>query len=491
MTISGDFNSRCTPAYRVLSEDRIKRIHTATLELLETEGVRVMHSGGVEMLREAGCRVKPDNQVRIPNWLVEDAIRGAPSRVTIYNRLGREAMRLEGRECHFGMGTDLGKTWDLETGELRKSLLKDVANNARIGDFLDEIDFIGSNALPHDAPTNLTYIDSYKTQMENSVKPIFFTAAGLEDLRVIHEMTSAVMGGKERAREKPIHIHYSEPTTPLVHSVGAVDKLFYCADNAIPVTYIPGMMSGASAPVTLAGAITLGNAEALSGIVLHQLRAKGAPIISGFGTSTFDMRTSACIYGCPEYRLAISACADLYHYYGVPMLGTAGATDAHLPDQQAGMEWGVSLLTAGLDGANLIHDVGYLGQGFIGHPAALVMCAEIISYVKRMVRGFDIDAEHIGLDVIRRVGPGGEFLTTAQTMDFFQKEHWRPTNCNRDPLDAWQGKGSPTWGEAATRKAIEILDAHRPVHLLDDVAAALAEIRKKAETELENKHFEV
>ena len=79
------------------------------------------------------------------------------------------------------------------------------------------------------------------------------------------------------------------------------------------------MMSGASAPVTLAGAITVGNAEALSGVVLHQLRAKGAPIISGFGMSTLDMRTSACVYGCPEYRLALSACADLYHHYGIPI----------------------------------------------------------------------------------------------------------------------------------------------------------------------------
>ncbi len=491
MPTSDSLNSQCTPTYRVLSEDRIKRIHTATLELLETVGVRVMHPGAVDMLREAGCRVKEDNLVRIPNWLVEDSIRSAPSRITIYNRLGREAMRLEGNESHFGPGTDLIKTWDLETGKLRNSLLKDVANSARISDYLEEIDFIASYALPHDAPTNMMYIESVKAELENSVKPIFFTAAGLEDLSAIHEMAAAVLGGKDRAREKPILIHYAEPTTPLVHSRGAVDKLFFCADNAIPVTYIPGMMSGASAPVTLAGAITLGNAEALSGIVLHQLRAKGAPIISGFGTSTFDMKTSACIYGCPEYRLAISACADLFHHYRVPMLGTAGASDAHRPDQQAGMEWGVSLLTAGLDGANLIHDVGYMGQGLIGHPAALVMCAEIIGYVKRVVRGFDIDAEHIGMDVIRQVGPGGDFLTSAQTMKFFQKEHWRPTNCNRDTLDAWQGKGGPTWGEASTRKAIEILDAHQPVPLPDDARAALEEIRKKSETELENKQFEV
>lgn len=488
--MSADFNSRCAPTFRMLTEEQVKRIHLATLELLETVGTRVMHPEAVEMLSGAGCRVEKDNVVRIPGWLVEKSIRSAPSGIAVYNRRGRAAMRLSGNRSHFGPGTDLIHTWDLETGKLRKSRLRDVADSARIADCLEDIDFIGSYALPHDAPTNLMYIDSFKTELENSVKPIFFTAAGLEDIRVIHEMASAVMGGREALREKPILIHYAEPTTPLVHSAGAVNKLFFCADNGVPVTYTPGMMSGASAPVTLAGAVTVGNAEALSGIVLHQLRAGGAPIVSGFGMSTFDMKTSSCIYGCPEYRLAISACADLYHYYGIPMWGTAGVSDAHGPDQQAGMEWGVSLLAAALDGANLIHDVGYLGQGLIGHPAALVMCAEIIGYVKRMVRGFDIDSRHIGLDVIGEVGPGGDFLTTAHTMEFFQKEHWRPTDCNRDGLDAWQSGGSPTWGEVSTRRAIDILETHTPAPLPDDARAALEEIRKKSEVDLENKHFE-
>ena len=249
------------------------------------------------------------------------------------------------------------------------------------------------------------------------------------------------------------------------------------------------MMSGASAPVTLSGAITTGNAEALSGIVLHQLRTKGAPIISGFGMSTFDMLTSACVYGCPEYRLAISACADLYHYYGIPMWGTAGVSDSHLPDQQAGMEWGISLFNAGLDGANLIHDIGYLGQGLIGHPAALVMCAEIISYVKRVVRGFDIDSEHIGLEVIRQVGPRGEFISTDQTMKFFQQEHWRPKLCNRDNLQSWSAKGGKTWGELATEKAVEILRIHKSLPLSDDIQNSLDAIRPKAEVNIKNKHF--
>ena len=486
--ISG-FKSRCVPTYHLLTPEQIKSIHTATLELLETVGVDIHHDEARQMLADAGCRLKEDYRVRIPNWLVEAAIQSAPSRITIYNRLGNEAMRLEGRRVHFGLGTDLSRTYDLDTGELRQSQLKDVAAAARIGDALQHIDFIGSYALAADSPTNLKYVDAFKTELENSVKPIFYTAAGLEDITYINAMAAEVVGGEAALREKPIHIHYAEPLSPLTHSFGAVQKLFFCADHGIPVNYTPGMMSGASVPVTLAGAIAVGNAEALSGLVMHQLRSKGAPIISGFGMSTIDMRTSACIYGCPEYRLALSACADLYHYYGVPMWGTAGVSDANCLDQQAGMEWAVSIMMDAMHGANLVHDIGYLGQGLIGHPGGLVMCDEIISYVKRFVRGFDLDDAHLGLDVIREVGPGGEFISTEQTMEMFKTEHWLPDQCNRDNLDTWLMKGSKDWSEMSTEKAREILKNHTPAPLSDATKATLTEIRREAETKLKDHYF--
>ena len=481
---------RCSPKYRVLTESQIKRLHEATLELLETAGVKVMLPEAVDMLAGAGCKVLDDNIVRIPGNLVEECIRSAPSEIKIYSRLGHEAMRLADREIHYGLGTDLLHIYDLETGELRSSLLKDVAISACIADSAEEIDFIASYALPQDSPTNLMYIDCFRELLKNSAKPIFFTSAGAEDLEVINAMAAAAVGGKEILKGKPIHIHYAEPLSPLTHTVGALKKLFFCADNGVPVNYTPGMMSGATAPITLAGAITMGNAEALSGVVLHQLRAKGAPIVSGFGLSTFDMKTSACIYGCPEYRLAISACADLYHHYGIPMWGTAGASDSHILDQQAAMEWTVSLFTGGLDGANLIHDVAYLGQGLVGHPAAILMCAEIISYVKHLLQGFDLDETKLDLDAIRQVGPQGNFLTSSQTLKFFRTEHWQPRLINRKTLENWLKGDRGTWGDIATAKARETLENHHPPALSDGQLTDLNELRKNAAGELIDKFIE-
>ena len=483
------FRSQCVPNYRVLTENQIKEIHLATLEILETAGVRVLDDEGIQLLRDAGCRVTENNIVQIPNWLVEACIRSAPSRITVYNRKGEDAMHLEGSKVHFGLGTDLIKTCDLKTGELRPSRLQDVINAARTADYFEEIDFIASFALPQDVPTNMMYIACFKAMVENSLKPIFFTAAGHEDLSIIIEMAAAIAGGKDSLKEKPFLIHYSEPTSPLSHSYGAVRKIFLCADKGVPINYTPGMLSGASGPVTLAGAITVANAEALSGIVLHQLRVKGAPIISGFVATPMDMLTSTIVYGAPEFRLTHSAYADLYHYYGIPMWGTAGCSDAHTLDQQAAMESAISILMAALDGANLVHDIGYLGQGLIGSPAAIVMCSEIISYVRRIIRGFDISRDRIGMDVIRQVGPGGNFLAEEQTAKLHREEHWRPKFLNRDDPETWMKKGSKSYGEIVTQKAIEIIETYKPEPLSDDICRILEEIAKKAEASLTDKHF--
>ena len=474
-----------TPRYRLLNPVQIDRIHTATLELLETVGVNIGHPEARNMMAEAGCTVRKDGTVFIPGQLVTNAIQSAPSSVIIYNRLGKKTLQLENRRIHFGLGTDLANIHDLETGRIRKSTLKDVHTAVRLADALPEIDFIASYVIPNDSPPNLMYIDAFKSQLEYSTKPIFFTAAGLEDIRLIREMAAAVAGGPDNLRRRPFLIHYSEPSSPLTHSAGAVEKLLFCADHHIPVTYTPGMMSGATGPVTLAGALALGNAEALSGLVMHQIRSKGAPIISGIGMAVMDMARATCIYGCPEYRLILSACADLYHHYGIPVWGTAGVTDANCLDLQAGMEWGNSLLLNAMAGVNLIHDVGYMGQGLVGHPAALVVCDEMISYTRRFMRGFELDDDHFDLDTIRQVGAGGSFLSARQTVRMFRTEHWYPNLCNRDSLGSWSKNGGKDMADIAVEKTRDILRNHVAQALPESVLIELNRIRRRAEKELQ------
>jgi trimethylamine--corrinoid protein Co-methyltransferase len=487
--MNSGFKSQVVPSYRLLTEDQIREIHLASLDILETVGVRVNHDEAVGMLAGAGCRVKPGNVVQIPGWLVDACIRSAPSRITVYNRLGEEAMRLEGRKIHYGLGTDLIKTRDVSTGELRTSTLQDVKNAARVVDYCSDIDFVASFALPNEAKINTMYIECFRAELENTVKPIFFTAAGSEDLAVMIEIAEAVAGGEEALREKPFLINYSEPTPPLVHSYGAVSKLLLCADKGVPICYTPADVMGASAPVSLAGAIVQANAEALSGIVIHQVRHKGSPIISGFFATPMDMLSSVFVYGGPEFRLTHSAYADLYHYYGIPCWGTAGITDSHAIDQQAAFEAALTLLMSALDGANLIHDVGYMGAGLIGSPASIVMSNEIIGWVKRVIRGFEITPDLMGLDVIRSVGPGGDYLAEEHTLKYYKSELWRPRISNRDDPDTWLQKGGKGYGDRLAEETMAILESHTPAPLETNVKARIDEIMLRAEEAFEEMHF--
>jgi trimethylamine--corrinoid protein Co-methyltransferase len=472
----------CQPGFRILDEAQIGRIHDAVLKILDEVGVRVNHPEALELLSGNGARVLADSLVQFPSDLIEDAIDSAPSNLVLYNRSKEPVMDLGGRRIYFGTGTDLPKTVDLETREIRNTRAEDIVTSTIISDALPNIDFIGSYGLPEDVPAGLHYIRCFQMEAENSVKPIFFTAGSEKDLTVIWEMACAIAGGPRALADHPFIISYNEPTSPLAHSREALGKLMFCARNKIPVNYAPALLAGSTGPVTMAGALVVAVAEALSGLVIHQLTAKGAPISSGVAATTMDMLEATVSYTSPEFRLTHSACADLFHHYGLPVWGTAGCSDSQFPDLQAGAEYGFTLLNAALDGANLIHDCGYLGQGFVASPEMIIFADETIGMVKRYIRGFEIDSEHLALDVIKQVGPGGNFLLERHTLDYFKKEHWQPGIFNRKNLPNWIKEGQQKTDDKLLAKARDILATHRPEPLADEIKNELNKIWQKAES---------
>lgn len=470
-----------TPRFRLLDEPQILRIHHAALRILSEVGVRVNFKKAVDLLADHGGRVRDGNIVEIPAYLVEEAIRSAPSSVTIYNRKKEPVMDLGGRRIYFGTGTDLPKTVDLATREIRDTRAGDIVASTVLSDAMPNIDFIASYGLPRDIPPGLHYIRCFQLEVENSVKPIFFTAGSLEDLNVILDMASAVAGSRRELSRYPFLVQYSEPTSPLTHSEEAASKLICCAENRVPINYTPALLAGSTGPVTLAGALSVALAEALSGLVIHQLTNRGAPIISGVVATGMDMLKATISYTAPEFRLTHSAYADIFHYYDLPIWGTAGCSDSQFPDLQAGAEYGFTILNAALDGCNLIHDCGYIGQGFVASPEMILFADEVIAMVKRYMRGFEIDDEHLALDVIRKVGPGGHYLSEKHTLDHFRQEHWRPALFNRENLPNWIKKGSKTVDQKLIEKALGLLKTHTPEPLPEGVKADLDGIWNNAE----------
>jgi trimethylamine--corrinoid protein Co-methyltransferase len=328
---------------------------------------------------------------------------------------------------------------------------------------LDDIDFVMSFALPEDVPNEEAEPQQYYAILQNTEKPVIMTEfSGLRGLERVHAMACLVAGGERAVRERPNYIVYGQFVSPLQHDLQAVERLVFCADHGVPLIYVPTIMSGASGPFTVFGSLALALAETLAGLVMHQVQHPGAPFITGSCLSQLDMRTGLFPYGSAEWRLNDLVMAEMSRYYGIPVFGTAGASDSKLVDAQAGAEYASSLLVAALAGTNLIHDVGYLNSGLTGSLESIVLGAEQIRWVRRFVDGLEVSEATLAADVIAEVGPAGEFLSHDHTLEHLRKEMWQPHVADHKDYDTWQADGAQDYATRAREFGQKLVESHQP-----------------------------
>jgi len=465
--------------FRVLSESQLEELHLATLEVLRRTGVDVLVDEALELFKKAGAKVD-GTRVRIPPHLVEWAIRTAPSRVVVCTRDGKPAMYLEDSKSYYGTGSDTHNIVDPYTGERRRTVKADIGNVAKVCDYLPNIDFVMCMGIAHDVTESISDLHHFEAMVNNTKKPLVFTAWNLDNLKDIVEMAEVVAGGPEALRYNPFIVVYLEPASPLQLIREPTEKLLYMAQKGLPSVWTPGQVGGGTSPVTLAGSLVQGNAEALSGLVLAQLKQEGAPIIYGGCTLLMDMATGVAAYSAPEFMLSVAAWADLAHYYGLPVWGYAGCSDSKTFDQQAALTGAMHTLMAALSGQNLIHDVGYIESGMTTSFEQIVSNNEVIGMVKRIMEGIEISEETLALDVIDKVGPGGHFLGEDHTLRHF-RENWFPELIDRERYDRWAERGKKTLGQRANEKVREILETHVPEPLPEEIKGKLAAIIERAE----------
>jgi trimethylamine--corrinoid protein Co-methyltransferase len=229
------------------------------------------------------------------------------------------------------------------------------------------------------------------------------------------------------------------------------------------------LMCGASAPASFAGILALANAETLSLLVISQLKNAGAPYIYGAIPNIMDMKTSIFAYGAPEMSLLVAALTELSHYYELPMWGTAGCTDAKYVGLQAGLEVMQQCMMSALSGANFVHDVGLIANGMQVSPELITLVDEVIEMVKVVMNGIDVSDESLTLDLIEKVGPGGNFLVESHTMENFRK-FWQPTILDRTQVNQEARADDTASSEEMLRqKTIDIMENYQPPAIADDV----------------------
>ena len=468
------------PTIRMLSDEQVEAIHHTSLDILSQTGIVMKNEAARELLLDAGAW-ESEQRLKVPPLLVMDAIASAPSRIPMFNRLGELTMPLEANKVFFGPGSDCPFTIDLETGQRRQATAEDVRRIAKLCDGLGQIDFVMSMGTPSDVPPLDHYLHSFINMIRGSVKPNVYTANNREDMEAIYRIACAVAGGETELREKPFLLHYAEPISPLLFNDESVDKLLFCAEKGIPVTYLPSPNTGGGGPITLAGALALGNAECLAGLALSQLVRPGTPFLYGMNTAALDMKSAIVSYGSPEWPLGMAACADLARYYDLPVWGTAGATDSKVVDAQAGIEATVSVMTAFLTRCNLNHDVGYIEYGTTSSMEMLVMVDEIIRDARYVMGGVEVSERTLAREAIHRARPGGGFLADDHTLDNWKWAQWQPALIDRMRYDRWVEKGRQDMAARANERARQILAEHEAPPLPEAAEEVIAEVVKERE----------
>ncbi len=451
------------PTLSFLSEEDREKIHRAVLMILSEVGMKVHHDEALALLKDAGCILENDGMVKIAEELVLKAIDSAPDNITIYDRDANPVMDLGGHRSYYGTGSDLIYSLESETMRRHPCVLEDVIQAARVADAMPNLDFIMSFAHPSDIPAAQAYLHSFQAMASNSVKPIVCTAVDRRDLSEMWALARILRDGEGELQARPYAIYYGEPVSPLQHAVESVDKLLFCAEKSMPVIYSPAPIAGSTAPMTIAGHVAQGLAECFCGLVIHQLKSRGAPFIMGMGPAVLDMSTAQCSYNAPEYLLSYISLVEMSHFYNIPNWGYAGTSDSQAADEQAVFEAGLETFIAEMAGSNLNHDVGYLDFGRTGSLDMIVILNEVIDQVRRLYRGVPVNDNTLALDVIREVGASGNFLVHRHTLEHLQSTQWRPELISRQGFDKWQADGSSSLLVRAQKKLQQVLQAHQPI----------------------------
>jgi trimethylamine--corrinoid protein Co-methyltransferase len=477
VVLQSNYTAYATPRFRKLSDDQIEQLHCASLEILERTGVRLYEPAAWALLQRKGLQVEDGNRVRIPPGIVEWALAAAPKRTVICDRHGRRSMPLERNHVFFGPGSDCPNVIDVRTGQRRRGTLQDIVDAVTVCDALPNVDFIMSFCIASDLPQETADRYQMRAMLMNSTKPILFVTTEFGGCVDAVRMAQAVAGGADALRRNPNCACYINVTHPLRHNQEALAKLLYLAERGLPTTYTPMVLRGVSGPVTAAGAIAMANAGELAGLVLAQIQREGTPIIlTGGVNDMLDMRTTVDSYGDPTNRVML---VELAHRYNLPIFGLAGCSDSKIPDEQAAAEAAFSIILEALAGSQMTHDIGYLEGGMCNSIEQIVICDELIAYTKQFMRGLEINAETLALDLIDEVGPDGDYMSTRHTLKHF-KEDWYPRLFDRRNYDEWAADGSKTLRERAREKALSILESHHAEPLPADAQREIDQIAEQA-----------
>jgi trimethylamine--corrinoid protein Co-methyltransferase len=449
---------------RALDDEGCAAVHEATLDVLATTGVEVQHAKALATLAGAGAQVD-GSRARIPASLIDDALAAAPRSIRLASRGTAPALELASGPVYYGTGSDCIYVHGPGARDRRQGALDDVEQMAAFQEQLPNIDFVLSMVHPHELPAEVAPVAQFAAMLRGTCKPLVMVPEDARHLEVFHEM-AAVCGAADS------WALYAMPTPPLTHGRESVDRLTGCARLGVPMVYASAFLPGATAPASVAGCVVLANAEMLSGLVITQLTAPGAPFVYGVSQGWMEPRSGHIVYCGPEEMAAQQASADLARHYGLPSFGFGGCSDSLLLDEQWAFETGMTLLTAAQSGVTLLHDIGYVASGTGSSYETMVVGDELVGWVKAYLDGVTIDVESLAVAEIAAAGPGGTHLGRKYSRQHL-REFFRPRLISQDSFESWQAAGAASLLDRAAERTRDLRAAERAYRLSDAAAREL------------------
>jgi len=444
-----------------LSDDQVKRIHEASLEILEETGLLVRNEKARHRFAEHGCTVNYESEiVTFSPELVNKCVELTPPTFTLKGRDPKYDVTIPREIPVVVTASSAPDIMDPMTGEERRGTSGDIAYIAHLINELEGFDVFSISVLADDAPADHFSLSRFYPALKNCLKPCRTSVIDVREAEQVLKVGELIAGSKEAYDAHPfITFGYCSIVTPLTMDFDSTEMLMYYAENDIPAYGTVAPVGGAGTPLSLAGTLALINAEWLATCVLTQISKPGRQMIYNFLPVFTDMRDGSFAAGGIETGMMNSAICQLARHYNVPAGGYLGLTNSKVCDAQAGFEKGMSPLLGAMSGVNYIVMGGLLDALMTFDFGQVVIDNEIALMLKRVVRGIEFSEENLCLDEIKKVGPAGMYIGNPETLERMTTTCFLPDYADRNIRETWVDKGATDMRTRAMAKVHEVLSS--------------------------------
>ena len=439
-------------SFKPLTEESINKIHNTAMKIIEEVGFEVHSDTALKLFKKAGGQIdQAKHLVRLPQEKALELIEHTPSEITLCGQDEKHDLHLGGKRVYTGTGGTALYIYNPNTGQKLPTTLDDLKRITKLVDGLENIHLFLLPVYPNELPIEQVDINRFFTGLDNTTKHIMGGVYTLDGAKQVIKMAEIIAGSAEKLRQRPLISMISCSISPLKLDAHYGDLLITIAEKGVPVVCPAEPLCGATSPVTLAGNLVIQTVDSLIGIMLAQIVNPGTPAILGSVATSTDLSNLNYLAGSIEMGLLNAAGAQMAQFYKLPFYATGGMTDSKVLDSQSGYESALTGMLCALAGANFIHDAAGLME------FAMTVCYEkyvidndILGMIMRAVEGITVNEDTIAFDLIKQVGPGGNFVATKHTRRFMRGEHYQPSISDRSNREEWEINGQKvTWKRAA------------------------------------------